>query len=85
MWIYITDTNSYVNILSPKNVPFAHFFRGYSFKEHTELAAINLTIASGHIGHFETAPLQAFKKYHEPISIPIHKFDHAATTVYENE
>ena len=85
MYIYITDTDSYVNILSPENVPFTHFFRGYSFKQHVELAAIDSSIGSGHIRQFETAPLQAFIKYHEPVSVPVKELDHAAPTVYENE
>ncbi len=85
MHVYITDTDSYVNRLITKNVPFAHFFRGYSFKQHVELAAIDSSIGSGHIRQFETAPFQAFIKYHESVSVPVKELDHAATTVYENK
>jgi hypothetical protein len=63
----------------------AHFFRHYSFQQHTQLSTINTIISSTYHRNAETTFLQSFIPQSESIMVPVKELDHIPAAVAEDE
>ena len=62
-------------------IPTTHLFRDHSFKQKTELAALDAAVCGTHTGNDEGTLLQSFVPDGQTVAVPIEQFDHVPSTV----